>query len=173
MLWPVVAQLLDRGLTAREFCAISNYVFVAVASQRFGIKGRPTNVSRISLLTGLSRKKVSQLRKLNEHWPLANVQKSTAATRFLVGWWTDPEFCGENGKPVPVRLGADSYLFTKLWRRYGRDVLPMTLSKELRRTGAVIPVENGLYCPATHYFTPGLNRQPIQKQSTTNGSTST
>ena len=66
LLRPVVAMLLRSGITWKEFSDMSRTVFVTVATEDYGRKGRPTNVSRVSILTGLSRRDVTHQRKLLE-----------------------------------------------------------------------------------------------------------
>ena len=50
------------GMTWKEFSAISKSVFVETATDEYGIRGRPTNISRVSVLTGISRKEIKRRR---------------------------------------------------------------------------------------------------------------
>jgi hypothetical protein len=47
-LWPIARWLLKSGVTWKEFAELSRGVFIDVAEKEFGVRGRPTNVSRIS-----------------------------------------------------------------------------------------------------------------------------
>jgi len=58
---PIAKWLLRSGVTWKEFAELSRSVFVLTASEEFGIRGRPTNVSRVALLTGLSRRDVRRV----------------------------------------------------------------------------------------------------------------
>ncbi|MEO8445228.1 MAG: DUF6502 family protein, partial [Gammaproteobacteria bacterium] len=89
ILRPIASLLLKCGMTWREFAEVSKGVFVAVASEDYGLNGRPTNVSRVSILTGVSRKEVARVRDLiaNEAAPLPN--KTTDATRMAGRRWVD------------------------------------------------------------------------------------
>ena len=60
LLRPIALILLRGGITWKEFAELSKSVFVSVATDEFGIRGRPTNVSRVSILTGISRKEVNR-----------------------------------------------------------------------------------------------------------------
>ena len=64
LLRPIASLLLKCGMTWREFSELSKGVFVAVASDEHGLNGRPTNVSRVSILTGVSRKEIARVRGL-------------------------------------------------------------------------------------------------------------
>ena len=59
---PVVRILLRYGIGYREFAEITKTAFVDIASSDFGIRGRPTNISRVAVMTGLTRKEVRRLR---------------------------------------------------------------------------------------------------------------
>ena len=63
-LWlkPVARWLLRSGVTWKEFAELARSAFVDTAFEEFGIRGRPTNVSRVALLTGLSRRSAVALR---------------------------------------------------------------------------------------------------------------
>jgi hypothetical protein len=57
-------MVMKCGIMWREFSELSKSVFVHVATDEFSIRGRPTNVSRASLLTGISRKEVKRQHEL-------------------------------------------------------------------------------------------------------------
>ncbi len=111
LLRPIASLLLKCGMTWREFAEVSKSVFVAVASQDYGLNGRPTNVSRVSILTGVSRKEIARVRALleQESEPLPN--KTTDATRLLSGWHQDPEFLTPDGEPRVLPAEGDGRQF--------------------------------------------------------------
>ena len=59
---PLARALLRAGIGFREFEEISKTAFVDIATKDFGIRGRPTNISRVAVMTGLTRKEVRRLR---------------------------------------------------------------------------------------------------------------
>ena len=59
---PVVRFLLKHGVTWNEFGELSKEAYVKVAREDYGIDGRPTNNSRVAMLTGLSRREVARVR---------------------------------------------------------------------------------------------------------------
>jgi len=61
---PLIHVLLSCGITWREFAELSRTTYVQVASDNFGKRGRPTNVSRTAILTGLARRDVRKQRRL-------------------------------------------------------------------------------------------------------------
>ena len=48
LLRPIASVVLKCGMTWREFSELSKSVFVSVATDEFGIRGRPTPCARIS-----------------------------------------------------------------------------------------------------------------------------
>ena len=66
LLRPVVRLLLKSGITWKEFAEVAKSVFVEVATREFGIRGRPTNTSRVAILTGINRHDVAKQRELLE-----------------------------------------------------------------------------------------------------------
>ena len=53
---PLTHVLLSCGITWKEFAELSKMTYVEVATRNFGKRGRPTNVSRTAVLTGLGRR---------------------------------------------------------------------------------------------------------------------
>ncbi len=154
LLQPLASFLLKCGLTWREFADISKSVFIQVAGNEYGIKGRPTNVSRMSILTGISRKEVSRQRAmLKEKTPMLP-SKTTDATRLLSGWHQDADFVDPVGAPKKLPLEGDGASFDALCRRYGGDIPPSAMLKELKRVKAVVENRDGSLSAIQRYYMP-------------------
>lgn len=154
LLRPIASLLLKCGMTWREFAEVSKSVFVAVASQDYGLNGRPTNVSRVSILTGVSRKEVARVRALLEQESDPPPNKTTDATRLLSGWHQDPEFLTPAGEPRVLPAEGEGASFATLWRRYGGDVPVTSMRKELERAGAITVLPDGTLRVERRYFMP-------------------
>src|SRR6202035_535585 len=61
---PLVHVLLSCGITWREFAELAKTTYVEVATDNFGKRGLPTNVSRTAILTGLVRRDVRKQRDI-------------------------------------------------------------------------------------------------------------
>ena len=142
------------GITWREFSELSKSVFVQVATDEFGIRGRPTNVSRASLLTGISRKEVKRQRDLIAEPGTAAPTKTTDATRLLSGWFQDPNFLGKGGAPIPLPEHGSGPSFETLFDRYGGDTPHQTLLKELVGANSVEMIGDGMLVAKTRYHLP-------------------
>src|ERR1051325_8598697 len=90
---PVIHILLRSGITWREFAELSKAMFVDVATRQFGRRGRPTNVSRTAMLTGLARRDVRKQREILEKGEAAApAPYVTKASLVLSAWHLLPEY---------------------------------------------------------------------------------
>ncbi len=147
-------MLLRLGMTWREFSELSKSVFVQVATEEFGISGRPTNVSRVSILTGIARKEVKRQRDLLEVEAPSASGKTTDATRLLSGWHQDPEFLDADSRPLLLSENGERGSFAALFSRYGGDMAMPTMIKELVKTGAMRKLDDGRFEVLMRYYQP-------------------
>jgi hypothetical protein len=136
---PVIHVLLRCGVPWREFSELAKSVYVEVATARFGKRGRPTNVSRTAMLTGLPRRDVRKQReKMVDEEQTGLTGYVSKASLILSAWHLDPEFLDSAGKPRLLALEGERSSFAALMRRCGGgDVRPTTVLKELMSAGAV------------------------------------
>jgi len=135
---PVIHVLLRCGVTWREFAELAKTTYVEVATKQFGKRGRQTNVSRTSVLTGLARRDVRRQREILDGAPPPPGGYVTKASLVLSAWHQDPEFVDRKGRPAQLPLEGQSGSFTALVQRCaGGDVPVSTLLKELVSAGAV------------------------------------
>jgi hypothetical protein len=157
MLRPIASMLLRCGMTWKEFSDLSKSVFVEAATAEFGIKGRPTNVSRVSILTGISRKEVKRQRDLLEsNEPLVE-RKTTGATNVLSAWFQDHVFRDANSVPMLLEEHGAGASFETLCGRYGGGIAPSTMLKELLNTGAVERQQDGRLKVLSRYYQPAVH----------------
>jgi hypothetical protein len=150
---PIARLLLRAGIGFREFAEICKDAFVTVATEDFGVRGRPTNISRVSALTGVSRKEVSRLRESPISPSGASSAVSNALSVVLHHWHHDIDFCTSPGRPRPLAFAGDDS-FSSLVKRYAGDVPPGAVRAELKRGGALEEDEGGLLMPLKHWFMP-------------------
>jgi len=133
---PIVRLMFLCGLGYAEFETIAKYVFVQVASVDYGIRGRPTNASRVAALTGLSRKLVTRIRAgapSNHHSPDSEASPINIVLHY---WNCDPEFSEAPGRPK-VLPGEGKASFASLVKRYAGSIPPGALKTDLLRSGVV------------------------------------
>lgn len=154
LLRPIALVLLKCGMTWREFADLSKSVFVDVASTEFGLRGRLTNISRASILTGISRKEIKRQRELRSTLKTVTSSKTTDATRLLSGWHQDPDFVSDDGSPRPLKPRGASASFEQLFERYGGDTPMQTLEKELIGARSIVIDDKQRYIAARRYHMP-------------------
>ena len=135
------------GVGFREFSEIAKRAFVDVATKDYGIRGRPTNISRVAVMTGLTRKEVRRIRQLNEEGNEESASKDTPISQILHRWHTDTEFLTEAGSPRPLTQSGESASFASLVKKYGGDVPPGAMRTELERIDAIEVLEDGRLRP--------------------------
>ena len=154
LLQPVVRILVRSGVTWKEAADVCKTSFVEVASREFGLHGRPTNMSRVAIMTGLARREVSRIRKLLEDEQPVDFGRINNATRLLTGWHLDADYSDESGQPKELPFAGIEPSFTGLARKYAGDIAPITMSRELQRVGAVLELEDGTLRVLKRFYMP-------------------
>lgn len=140
---PIARFLLRAGVGFREFSDISKSAFVQVATEEYGIRGRPTNVSRVAVMTGLTRKEVKRIRDLGFEPSEELISKRNPLSDLLHYWNTDPQYCDADGNPKPLFLDGPTICFADLVRRCAGDIPPGAMRTELKRVGAISEDQDG------------------------------
>jgi hypothetical protein len=143
LLEPIVLLLLKSGITWREFADLARVKFVQVATNEFGIRGRPTNASRVAILTGIDRREVRKLRTASAEQPGLAQGFMSKPTQVLDGWFHDPDFRGPAGEPRDLKVSEGDDSFAALVRRYVPGIPHVAMIKELRAVGAVEELPDG------------------------------
>ena len=143
VLRPIVKILLRYGVGVSEFTELVKKSYVDVATTEFGIRGRPTNISRVAVMTGLTRKEVRRLRDLLEAGEISLTVKTTPIAEILHRWHAEDDFLDNKGRPAELAFSNGSNSFSSLVKRFGGDVPPGAMRTELKRIGSVSEDENG------------------------------
>lgn len=155
---PLARVLLRSGITYRHFADAAKSAFVHEALLERDAKGRLTNVSRVAVRTGLSRKEVRRVIEMTvaaPHEHGVRVDHSGPPARVLFSWHSDARFIGKDGTPLDLRFEDGDPSFSDLVRAVGGDVPAGAVRAELFRAGAMIELANGSMRPTKRYFVPG------------------
>jgi hypothetical protein len=153
---PIARFLLRSGIGFREFSNICKVSFVEVATADYGIRGRPTNISRVAVMTGLTRKEVKSVREKIDAgfedglW----LGKLNLPTQILHYWHNDPDFCETVGTPKALPMSGSYPSFTDLVHRYAGDIPAGAMRVELMRAGGVIEEDGGRLVPTRRHYIP-------------------
>jgi hypothetical protein len=138
---PVVLLLLKSGFGWKDFSDIAKEKFVSVATDSFGIRGRPTNLSRVAILSGLDRREVARLRRRATEQRTATQGYMSKPTQLLHAWFHDPQYLDASGKPKDLEIEGAEGSFAELVRQYAPGIPLVAMIKELRAAGAIADVE--------------------------------
>lgn len=137
---PIIRFLLRQGVLWSVFSELAKEVFVDIAREEHGIDGRPTNNSRVAMLTGLSRREVGRVRDvLLKEASNDYEREGNRMARILTAWYTDPEFVGSDGMPKDLPAGE----FSSLLNGFAGDLPHTAVKKEMFTHGLVEQQANG------------------------------
>jgi hypothetical protein len=94
-------------------------------------------VSRVSIITGLTRKEVKRALGLKGSEDPEHAERYNRAARVVAGWRRDPEFLGHMGKPVVLEMTGKLKSFQDLVKRYSGDIPYRAVLDELEADGSV------------------------------------
>jgi len=134
---PIVKILFRYGIGFNELSESIKTAFVDVATSEFGIRGRPTNISRVAVMTGLTRKEVRRLRDKIDAGNQSVKVKLTPIMEILHRWHAEEEFLASSGQPAPLPFSGDKKSFSSLVKQFGGDVPPGAMRTELKRVGCI------------------------------------
>ncbi|MGA2563173.1 MAG: DUF6502 family protein [Steroidobacteraceae bacterium] len=134
---PVVLLLLKSGISWKDFSDLAKEKFVTVATDAFGIRGRPTNLVRVAILSGLDRREVARLRRRASDRRTPPQGYMSKPTQVLHAWYHDPQYLDPSGKPRELEIEGTDGSFAELVRRYAPGIPLAAMIKELRAAGSI------------------------------------
>ncbi len=137
LLRPLIRVLLRNGMSFTAFSDLAKQVYVEVGMQEFGIPGKKQTISRISILSGLSRKEVQRVVGQGGPANAETQERYNRAARVIAGWVRDRDFTDATGNPAALSQENGSISFSQLVKRYSGDVPARAMLDELLRVGAV------------------------------------
>lgn len=137
ILRPLVHILLRNEMSHSEFSELARRAYVETAFKHFGLPNRKNTVSRVSVLTGLSRKEVVRLAAITPDQAATTNKPVNRASQVVIGWLRDPEFLGTDNRPKELPLHGETGSFDGLVKKYSGSITPRAVLDELIRVGAV------------------------------------
>ncbi len=136
LLRPLVRGLLDQRVSYPVLSRLLKELFVEVADRDFPLEGRAQTTTRISLLTGLHRKEVKQLREAPASLQPQHGQAALGA--LIVARWTgEAAYLDPAGRalPLPRQAPAGEPSFAALVESVSTDIRPRAVLDEWLRLG--------------------------------------
>ena len=150
---PLFRIFLRSGISYKDFTEVAKSLFVEISTDEYGLRGRKTNISRVAIMTGLTRKEVKKIR--DDGWEKMREDKISnklsPASAVLHFWHTDTDYLDGKGKPIPLAYDSGDPCFLTLAKKYGGNVPSGALFKELIRADA-IGTNNDKFYPVKRHF---------------------
>ena len=146
LLEPLMKLLLDAGVGVGDFIGLAKVAYVRAASRRGQVGGKEvqrSTVSRIAVVTGMTRVEVAAILATGEAVSRTTEHNRQRAERVLSGWWTDPAFLTPQGEPAILRLRGTRRSFEALCRRYSGEQRVAPILDELSRVRAIRRLPDG------------------------------
>jgi len=137
MLQPLVKILLQSGFSYGAFAEAAKHAYIDVAQADLSLPGRKQTTSRVSTVTGLTRKEVHRLTNQAAEADTAAGRYMNRAARVISGWLTDPRFLDAEGSPLSLPLDDSEHGFLQLVKAYSGDIPYRTITDELMRIDAI------------------------------------
>ena len=156
VLRPIIRTLLRLGISANEVNDLVRWLYVDefYSRKEFWHRRKPFG-ARAALLSGLSRKEVNRLSKIDTPDEAILTDQQNRAARVLAGWVNDQRFSA-NGMPAPLPLESSTQIasFERLVQLYSGDLTMRTVLDELVRAGCVKMDEEGRACLVNQTYGP-------------------
>ena len=145
LLRALVRVLLKQGVAYGQFAELAKRAYVETAQRDFSVPGRKPSISRVAVLTGLTRKEAARLSKEGGEITENSVRRSTnRAARVVSAWVGTQEYQNSRGGPASLPLESSSEAsFWSLVVNHGGDVPARAVLDELLRVGAVRQLKDG------------------------------
>ncbi len=146
LLHPLVKWLLEAGIGVADFLPLVKVAYVRAAREQglaSGAEPKRPNVSRIAVITGLTRGEVASILASGAA-DRPHERGRQRAERVLSGWWNDPNFHDDSGSPAVLPLRGGRRSFAALVERYsGERWLVAAIRDELLRVKAIRRLPDG------------------------------
>jgi hypothetical protein len=147
-------MFLRNGKAARSLYDLVKQVYVDLAKEEFGINGKKATVSRIAILTGLTRKEVQALLAQRTDGDHAMAEEYNRAARVIAGWLRDSKYGDGRGHPTTLPLHGKRGSFSALVKSYSGDIPVRAMLDELLHVGAVEQLKDGRVCLRARGYIP-------------------
>src|SRR5574341_1678103 len=97
LLRPIIRQLIAYGVSYPAFNRIVRELYVEVAEHHFALPFKRQTDSRLSLVTGINRKEISQLRQRKAAGEAPRQVEDTPVTHVIGRWMAGPPYADPDG----------------------------------------------------------------------------
>lgn len=154
LLRPLVRILLRNGVAYGSFAELAKQVYVDTALADFMPAGKKPTISRVSALTGLTRKEAKRLHERDASDNPDHALRYNRAVRVISGWVNDQQFHEPPGQPAELPVEGGERCFAALVKKYSGDVPTQSMLAVLSAAESVA-VNGGQVRLLQHAYVPG------------------
>lgn len=147
---PLIKLCLRHGVKLGELFDVIKRVYVVEAVRHLEREKEAVSTSRITLMTGVHRTDVAQIRSETAFAP----RERHTASDVISQWRYDPRFCSKPGAPRTLEFEGKDSEFADLVRSVSHSVSPYTVSFELERLGMISKTKDGKVKLLTRVYVP-------------------
>ena len=141
---PLVRLLLRFAVPYKSAAEALKWVYVDVATREFAIELKPQTMSRVAVITGMTRLEVERLQRELPRAMDTTVRMFHRAGRVINGWNYTPKYQDVHGKPQNLPLEGN-LSFQSLVNDFAGGATMRAVLDELLRGGNVVLQSDGLY----------------------------
>jgi len=132
---PLVRFLLHRGITFPVLSSLIRGLYVEQAQQGFELDNKALSDSRLSLLTGIARRYIKEIRHADNDQSNHLAPKASPGGKLVAQWLTNPAYLDQQQRPMAIPRhstpGADMPSFESLAQSVNSDVWPTAMLEKL------------------------------------------
>ena len=133
MLRPILKFCLRHSIKMPDLVECCKLALVELAEEQLKENNVKVSVSRLSVISGITRREVSRIRA----GVTQKLEPLTLPTKIIGQWQHDKRFCRQPGEARVLESEGRDSEFAMLVRSVSRDLNPYTVLFELERIGAV------------------------------------
>lgn len=158
LLRPLIHILVKNGVPYGAFIDIAKPLYVDSAAHIIESEGNKVTNTRISTVTGLSRKEVQRLKEdseINDVWAFDRYNR---AARVVAGWVRDTRFSDRQGQPAILPYDEGPASFHALVTAFSGDIPARTILEELLQANVVKRLNDGRIQLLSRAYIPAGNQ---------------
>jgi hypothetical protein len=144
LLMPLAKLLLRHGVTYPAFAASLKQAFIQAAQDELKNQGRALTDSAVSLLSGVHRRDVRNLTRVDTATNIAPAAPLSMSSQVVAQWLTQPQYLDTDDQPIPLQRTSPAGGFDALVASISTDIRPRAVLEDMLRLGIVQETESGV-----------------------------
>ena len=141
---PLARVLIRNGISYGTFAEVAKKAYVDIAFEEFQEPGKKQTISRVSVLTGLTRKETKRLHEQQTSDDTGASERYNRAIRVISGWLNDKRFLDVHGETKILPLNGNGSSFATLVKDYSGDIPTQAMLTILKKAGSVMQTDLGI-----------------------------